>query len=273
MLGIAGKWVCFESTKVISKKCSPSVQSSDCRLPCWQRNIPSVFYISTKAGVWFLVNISVLLIPSSRQSVLTRVQSNIDEGAFPTACGLHKKQYIQVMDTQNYLQNPQGVTQSHLCWRSLQWPLTSWKSRRRCLKDLRQSWGQTFSVHSFRLLWDRRCLGSLNICHTSIRCHASVVNSTHTLTLYCKQRNNVANNDMPEVLERWWSQQPASAEGWWWGCSWGHGSACEHHSHLSHKVGPVVDSTQLHSVVDVGRNLFIRCIMRFTTLRGQWSLP
>ena len=130
-----------------------------------------------------------------------------------------------------------------------------------------------FSVHSFWLLWDRRRLGSLNICHTSIRCHASVVNSTHTLTLYCKQRNNVANNDMPEVLERWWSQQPASAEGWWWGCSWGHGSACEHHSHLSHKVGPVVDSTQLHSVVDVGRNLFIRCIMRFTTLRGQWSLP
>jgi len=93
-----------------------------------------------------------------------------------------------------------------------------------------------------------------------------------TLTLYCKQRNNVANNDVPEVLERWWSQQPASAEGRWWGCSWGHGSACGHHSHLSHKVGPVVDSTQLHSVGDVGRNLFIRVHNEIHNVKGQWSL-
>ena len=37
--------------------------------------------------------------PLSGQSVLTRAQSKIGEGAFPTdACGLHKKQSIQVMD-------------------------------------------------------------------------------------------------------------------------------------------------------------------------------
>ena len=69
--------------------------------------------LQTKAGVCFLLK---LISPSSRQSILTRAQLKLDEGAFQTdACGLHKKQWIQVMDAQSWFQNPQGFSQNHLC--------------------------------------------------------------------------------------------------------------------------------------------------------------
>ena len=39
---------------------------------------------------------------SSRQSILTRAQIKLDEGAFPTnTCVLHKKQWILVMDAES----------------------------------------------------------------------------------------------------------------------------------------------------------------------------
>ena len=109
----------------------------------WQRNIPSVFYNSTLSAQNNRSSNS-----SSRQSILTRAQLNLDEGAFPTdACGFHTKRCIQVMYSQTWFQNQQGFSRSHLCWRWLNMRVTFdlgiWEDNVSTVRsNLKQSWKQ-----------------------------------------------------------------------------------------------------------------------------------